>query len=340
MNQIAFIFGELEIQWSAVIITCGLLCGLCLALSLYRGRYNNSTAVWACFCLAFVFGAVLSRGLHWYFNGDVYANIGQAMTDYSVGSFYLPGMIMGMWPAALLVEKVGLTRTRGQLLDCFAPGLCLSIAFIRLSALFNDTCRSRILVKTRFLQMLPFASASTDAAGNTTWRLATFFIAFLLMLALTLLMLDLFIRRAYTKMKPPCPSNGNIWRLFLVFYGALEGILDSTRYDSPLMHFRLISYLNQYSAFISFAQVFAGFCALGVLIFYSVRSIKANGFRFYHLLLWVVFAASLVAIGYLGEYKVQRTAEYLRCYSIMAVGCLGMALTPYWAYRSCLARRY
>lgn len=340
MNQIAVLTGELTISWNSVVITLGLLCGLVLALALYRGRNQSGAAVWLCFVLSFVIGVFVSRLLHWYFNASVYTGFKQAMTDWNVGSFCLPGMIIAFWPAAWLVTRTGLARSRGQLLDAFAPGLALAIGFIRLSALFDVSCRSRIVFKSRFLQTLPFASPTTDMAGNVTWRFATFFVEFILLMLLTILLLDLYFRRGGKRMKEPCASSGNIWRLFLVFYGAIEIIMDSTRYDSPLLHFRVISYLNQYSAFISLAQIFAAACALGVLIYYVSRSVKANGFKLYHLLLWVLFIGSLVVIGYLGEYKVQRTAEYLRCYSLMAVGCLGMALAPYWAYRSCLSRRY
>ena len=94
------------------------------------------------------------------------------------------------------------------------------------------------------------------------------------------------------------------------------------------MHFHLLSSLNQYSSFVSLAQVFAACTALYVLVFYSVRSIKANGFSYWHALSWLGFVLSLVGIGYLGEYKVQRTAQYLKCYSIQqksllqnATGC-------------------
>ena len=75
----------------------------------------------------------------------------------------------------------------------------------------------------------------------------------------------------------PCARSGNVWRMFLLYYGAVEIVVDSLRNDSPLMHFHLISYLNQYSSFVSLAQVFAASTALYVLIYYSVHSVRANG---------------------------------------------------------------
>ena len=304
MSGIAAYINGAPIYWSAVTITLGLLGCLLLTLALYRGRSENSTAVWALFCLGFVLAVFFSRLLHWYFNSETYGSFAVAL-----------------------------------LLDCATPGMILLLAFIRLSALFNSTCRSRILITQKTFQHLPVAVSSTDASGNETWRLATFFISFILLMILFCFCLGFYFEKGRKKMKEPCARYGNVARLFLVYYGAIEIVMDSTRYDSPLMHFRFISYLNQYSAFISLAQVFAAATALGVLIYYSAKAIKGGFFRFYHPLLWILFLASLVGIGYLGEYTVQRTANYIQCYAFMSVSCLLMALSVFWAYLSCRKRR-
>ena len=125
----------------------------------------------------------------------------------------------------------------------------------------------------------------------------------------------------------------------LLLYAALEIVKDSTRIDSPLMHFRLIPVLNQWSAFISLAQIFAAFTALGVLIHFSRCSLRCNGFRWYHPLVWLGFAGCLFGIGKLGEYNVQRYATYLKCYSIMSVSCILMVALIWGLYRSCVSRR-
>ena len=339
MSGIAAYINGAPIYWSAVTITLGLLGCLLLTLALYRGRSENSTAVWALFCLGFVLAVFFSRLLHWYFNSETYGSFAVAFTDFSVGSFCIPGVILGVWLAAWIVCKIGLCENTGKLLDCATPGMILLLAFIRLSALFNSTCRSRILITQKTFQHLPVAVSSTDASGNETWRLATFFISFILLMILLCFCLGFYFEKGRKKMKEPCARYGNVARLFLVYYGAIEIVMDSTRYDSPLMHFRFISYLNQYSAFISLAQVFAAATALGVLIYYSAKAIKGGFFRFYHPLLWILFLASLVGIGYLGEYTVQRTANYIQCYAFMSVSCLLMALSVFWAYLSCRKRR-
>ena len=322
---------------SAAVITLGILLCVVMTLILYRRNHRSIAAVLFLAVLGFVFGVLFSRVLHWYFNAETYSSFLGALTDYSRGSFCLPGMLLGIWLAAWLARRLNLTGTMGELLDAAAPGVALLIALIRLSALFNTTCRSRILVRTRWLQFLPFATGQQDAAGNVSYRMATFFIEFLLMLVVTVILLRFFGDKGWRRMKRGCPATGNTARLFVLLYAAVEIVMDSTRYDSPLMHFRLISVLNQYSAFISLAQVFAGFTVLGILIHFTRWSIRGNGFRWYHIPVWLGFFGCLFVIGKLGEYNVQRYADYLRCYAFMSAGCIAMVALVWALYLSCVS---
>lgn len=339
MNQIAIYIGERAIHWSAVIITLGVLCCLSLTIALYRQRSESLKAIAVYFPLATILSLLLARLIHFYFNTEIYGSLGAALTDFDLGSFSIPGVILGVWLAAWIVYRLELVPNTGMLLDCTAPSMALLIALVRLSALFNNTCRSRIEIRTRILKTLPFAVANTDAAGNEIWHLAVFFIAFLVLLVLTLVLLRFYLKRGRRKMRFPCPRSGNVWNMFLLYYAAVEAVLDSLRNDSPLMHFHIISVLNQYSSFVSLGQVFGAATALYVLVYYSVRSIKANGFSFWHAAAWLGFVLSLVGIGFFGEYKVQRTAQYFKCYSIMIVSCLAMVIVVRLVYASCVAKK-
>ncbi len=339
MNSVAMYLGSRVIQWSAVIITMGLLCCLSLTLALFRQRSESLRAILVFFPLATVLSLFLARLIHWYFNTEIYGSFGAAFSNFDLGSFSIPGVILGVWLAAWIVCRLGLVPNTGVLLDCTAPALALLIAFVRLSALFNNTCRSRILIETKIFKTLPFAVAHTDAAGNRVWRLAVFFLAFLAMLALTAFLLRFYCRRGRRKMLVPCSTRGNVWRMFLLYYGVVEFVVDSLRNDSPLMHFHLLSKLNQYSSFVSLAQIFAAFTILYVLVYYSVNSIKAKGFSYLHALSWVAFVLCLVGAGFFGEYKVQRTAQYLKCYSIMILSLAALVADIRLVYESCAVKR-
>ena len=339
MNQIALYLGERAVYWSSIVITLGVLCALSLTIALFRQRSESLRPVLVYFPLAVILSLFIARLMYWYFSVDIFDSLGEAFSDFSLGSFCLPGVILGVWLAAWIVYRLHLVPNTGMLLDCTAPGLALLIAFIRLSALFNDTCRSRIEIETPILKSLPFAVSKTDAAGNQVWCLATFFLAFLAMLVVTLLILRFYVKHGRRKMRAPCSRSGNVWRMFLLYYGAVEIVVDSLRNDSPLMHFHLISGLNKYSSFVSLAQVFAAATALYVLVYYSKNSIRARGYSVWHLLSWIGFVLSLVGIGFLGEYQVQRTGKYLLCYSAQILFCILMVIIIRMVYESCAEKR-
>ncbi len=338
-NLVLLTLGGHPIYASAAVITLGYLLAVVLTLLLYLETHRSAAAVFALGSLGFVFGVLFARFLHWYFNAETYSSLLGALTDYSVGSFCLPGMLLGIWLAAWLAKKMRLTATVGELLDAAAPGVALLIALIRLSALFNTTCRSRILVTVKWLQFLPFAVATQDAAGNVSYRVASFALEFLLMLLVTVLTARFFHEKGFRRMKKGAPRTGHTACYFTLLYAVVAVVMDSTRYDSPLMHFRILSSLNQYSAFISLAQIFAGFSMLGVLIRYSAASIRCNGWRWYQPLSWPLFVVCLVAAIKFGEYNVQRYATYLKCYTIMTLSCAAIAAMAMLLYRSCVSRK-
>ena len=70
-----------------------------------------------------------------------------ALTNYSSGSYVLSAAIPGVWLAAWIAAKLDDGDT-AKLLDAAAPGIALAVAFIRLSSLFNSSCRSKIPVTT------------------------------------------------------------------------------------------------------------------------------------------------------------------------------------------------
>ena len=340
MNEIAVFTGSITIYWSAIVITLGMAAGLCLTLALYPMDHRHNTAVWVFFPIAVVFGVFLSRTIHWYSHIEQYESLMRAVTDYSSGGYCVQGIILGALLAALLVRLFRLTPTAGELLDAVAPGLCLTLALIRLSSLFNTSCRARIVITNEAYQRLPFAVSWTDAAGNVEFRLATFFLEFLALLVVCIILCAFFFRHRSEPLWDGWPNEGNVARMFAVLVGVVEIIADSTRYDSALMHFFLIKRLNPYASFISIAQVFSAVLILLVFIHYMRISVKTNGWRWFHILAIVLYLASLVGAGFFGEYRVQRTAQYVRCYLWQGSSLIVMALTVIGIYHTCVARDY
>ena len=340
MNEIAVFTGNLTIYWSAIVICLGIAAGLCLTLALYPMDHRHNTAVWVFFPIAVVLSVLFSRTIHWYSHIEQYESLLKSITDYSTGGYCIQGIILGVFLATAIVRLFHLAPTAGELLDAVAPGLALCLALIRLSSLFNLNCRGRIVILNSAYQRLPFAVSWTDAAGNVEFRLATFFLEFLALLVITVILCVFFFRHRSEPLWEGFPNQGNVMRMFLILVGIVEIIADSTRYDSALMHFFLIKKLNPYASFISIAQVFSAVMILLVFIRYMRCSVKANGWSWYHILAILVFIASLVGIGFFGEYRVQRTAQYVRCYIWQGSSLLVLAATVISIYATCVARDY
>lgn len=322
MNPIAIYSGSTVIYWSAIIICLGAAAWFCLSYSVYTAHGGHGAAMWLFMPIAVLLSVLFSRFIHWYCHSEQYISFLQAMTDYSSGGYCLPGMLLGVSLAALLVGKLGFAGSTAELFDALAPGAALGIALIRLSAFFNGSCRSTIIINTLKFQHLPIGSGVSTSSGGMEYRFATFFVQFLLMLLLTVLVLVFYYKRHKVPMKRGLPA-GHTAMLFLVFYSAIELVLDSTRYDSSFLR------LN---GFVSFVQIVSALSILGVLIYYSIHSVKANGLRFYHWVLWIGFLVTVGATGML-EYLVQRYGGwYMMCYSFMSLSCLLMAIVVYIMY--------
>ena len=329
MNPIAISADGVVIYWSAIVICLAVAAWFCLSYAVYTANGGHRSAMWVFLPIACVLSLALSRFIHWYCHSEQYTGLVSAFTDFNLGSYCLPGVLLGVVLAALLVRLPRLSDSAPKMLDALAPGAALGIALIRLSSLFNNSCRGKIAVTTPMLQRLPLAAVYTTASGVADYRFATFFVQFLLMLPLTALLLAFYYRRGSRRMKSGADA-GHTAMLFLLLYSAMEIVLDSTRYDP--------SFLRS-NGFVSMVQIVSALCILGVLIYYSVHSIRSNGRRFYHWLLWLCFLATVGGVGYL-EYLVQRHGDwYLRCYGGMSACCLVMAMTVYGMYLTVCAPR-
>ena len=303
-DMVVFTIADYPIRISAFVIGLGLLlCGVLFIKSYYRvtGRITEALAE---FSFGFVLSCFLGRLLHWYFNAEMYgSSFAVAFTNFDIGSFVLPAAIVGVWAASYLVHWLHPSSSRLTVLDALAPPLALLFAFVRISAKFNSTCRGKIMI------------------GDSI-KFPTFLVSAVLMFCVFLL-----LKRMEKKQENA--EEGDVWYWFVLLYAVVSVVMDSTRSDSPLMHFRVLSSLNRFSAFVSLGQVMPAIFVLVITIKWSIRSIRVNGLQWYTVLAWLLFAASLFGIGFLGEYKIQRTAQYLLRYPIMCASCCLLLFSEY-----------
>ena len=328
MNPIAIYSGSIVIYWSSIIIALGILACLCMSLALCATNREPRSGMLLFVALTVMLSVPLCRAVHWYAHIEQYAGFGAAITDYSNGSYVLSAALLAAFVAALIVKALGLCGSAAKLLDAFAPGAALAVAFIRLSSLFNNACRSKIIFQTPALQQLPIASGITTSTGTVEYRFATFFMRFLLMLIICYMLLVFFGKRRNIPRRHG-RAEGDTARMFLLFYSASEVVMDSTRYDSSFLHS---------NGFVSIVQIAAGVCIIGLLVYHSIHSIKANRMRFYHWLGWLGFIAAIGGVG-ASEYLVQRHGNwYMFCYPAMSLCCIAMALVVYCLYKTCCVK--
>ena len=335
MNTIAVYIGDLVIYWSSVVIVLGILAGFCLAYSLYTAHSGRGSTMLVMFAFALVLSVLLCRFLHFYSHQEQYDGLFSAMTNFSGGSFFLPGAVIGTILAAKIAGALGFTGSALQVLDATAPGLALSFALIRLSALFTTACRGKITITAASLQHLPLASAVTMASGAVEYRFATFFVTFILLLIAMLILLIFYLRHHGDRMKRTCPPEGHVFRMFILLYGIIELVMDSTRNDSTFPYFSIIQTLNRFASFVSLTQLFAAISIIIVFVWYSKRSVRSTGIGAIHIVLWSLFTVSLAGVG-ISEYMVQRHGDMYRIfYGTMSAAALLMAASVFIMYVTC-----
>ena len=152
---------------------------------------------------------------------------------------------------------------------------------------------------------------TNTVSGAVEYRLATFLIQAFVALVLFAILSVFFLNGQKKRLK-----DGDTCLLFLLIYGASQMVLDSTRYDS--LFFRS-------NGFVSIAQVFAVAALVFAIVMFSVRMVKARGFRFWMVLLWILIAGFVGGGGFMEYYVQRRGNEAVFAYSVMS-GCLAVVI--------------
>ena len=316
MNTILYSSGGFSLSYSSVILALAAAACFCMAWALFRAKGGRGILLCLFLPISVALSVFLSRILHWYCHTEQYESLLTALTDFRAGGFVLTGVLFAILLSALLLSLFRFRHEIPVLLDCLAPGIVILFIFIRLSSLFNSSCRSKIAVRSPSLQRLPFAAEILDAAGNTEYRFAVFFAEAVVLGILLIALLVAYSRQNTSSDRAAKNRSGDIWLMFLNWYCAIEVLADSTRYDSSFTPF---------NGFVSIVQTLCGIFMLAVLIIFSVRTIRSEGFRPRHALIWFFWLLSLGGAG-ISEYLVQRHGDwYLSCYVFMAFWLVMMA---------------
>lgn len=306
MDKLAFINGESLVYWNSIAYTLAAATAICFFLAFYLGKKGNAVAGFVAVPLSIVIGLVAARFFHWYCRADSYESFAAAMTDYTSGGYALMGVFLGCFLAAVILRILFLHTNLPKMLDCMSVAGCAGIAVGRLASLFNSSDRGQVV---EGLTSLPFVYPVTNAvSGALEYRLATFMIQSMVALLLFAGLSTFYLRKDPDGRR----KDGDVTLVFLLIYGASQVVLDSTRYDS--LFFRS-------NGFVSVVQVLGALALALTIILMSRRMVKAWGFQFWQLLLWIPIVAGIGCGGFMEYYVQRRGNEAVFAYSVMS-GCL------------------
>lgn len=308
MDKIAFIYGETFIYWSPIIMTLAVVTAMLAFLAFYIGSTGDGIGGFLSLPLCLVLSMVVSRFIHWYCRADSYESMESAMSNFSSGAYALMGVFFSCLVVAGVLRLVRITKSLPKMLDAMAIGGSLGIAVGRMSHMFSTTDRGFII--EGYYDMPWIFPVENAVTGEPEYRLATFMIQAMVAGALFVILSIFFIQSKIRK----TGKNGDTCLLFMLIYGASQIILDSTRYDSLFM---------RSNGFISIVQILGAVGVVTATVVFSVRMVKARGFKWFFLVMWVAVLGLVGLAGYM-EYYVQRHGDMpLYCYSTMTTALLG-----------------
>lgn len=310
MEKIAYIFGETFIYWKSIILTLAALTAACTFLALYLWKGKSRLAAVVSVPMATASSAVLARLTHWYCQSAAYESFTAAMTEDAFGGYALMGVFAGCLLTAWLLKQLRVLKDLPLTLDCMFLAGMAGIAVGRLAFLFSASDRGMLMID---VTTLPFAYPVVNTVtGDVEYRLATFMIqAMVAGVLFAGFLLFWIVGQRSERLR-----WGDTALLGLAVYGTSQIVLDSTRYDSLFL---------RSNGFVSVVQILGTGCLLTAIITFSVRMVKATGWKKRYIALWAGILALLVGAGYM-EYYVQRHGDQaLFAYSIMSA-CLAGAL--------------
>lgn len=322
MEPIAIYYQGTIVYWSSIIIGAAIIAGYFIGLAFYLPKNKYSFGYSLFYGIAIVLALVSSRWLHWYCYQEQYESLELAMTDFTRGGFLMPAVLVSVWLAALIASPTAKGHSRFQILDAAMPALAFITGVIKFADIYSDLCRGKLVITNPDLQRLPFAIITPEG----DYRLATFFLTAIAMAVVTVLIIIFFYVDARHEKKPPLKEAGHTFRIYLVLYGMVEIVMDSTRYDAAHFSFpgEALAGLNKGMGFMGFSQLIGAICCLYVFIYYLVMTIKANKWKKLHILPIVLFVLGLAGGG-TAEYLVQRYFDgYVYWYAIQITGVLLM----------------
>lgn len=314
MEKIAFYFYNLEISWRTIIIALGIIAAYLLMIGLVHGGPSRKQ-VSISLPFAIVFSVVMARLVHYYCNSEQYGNLKNALTDYSAGNFSFTGAVVGCLMAIGLTKLIYRKSSFLLLSAVYSLGICVALAVARISLIYTNDCRGKLVITNEKFFGLPFSTEVILETGSIGYYLALFLInAVLVAFVFGISLCFWFYVNKHTEDKKKYAFSA-LFTLSLL--SAIEIITDSIRYDKSFF---------RSNGFVSHGEIFYAVILLASFVIINVCLVKTKGFKVRQIFLWLGFLVLLGGAGAL-EYFVQRHGDlFFPLYGGMFVCLVGAAV--------------
>lgn len=314
MENIAFCIYNIEISWRTIIIIVGVIAAYFLMFGLVPKEYPRCSVVISV-PFAIVFSVIMARLIHYYCNTLQYASFKTALTDLSTGNFCFSGVVLGCLLAIGLTKLLYKKSSFRLLSALYSIGLCPVLTIIRLSCLYCNDCRGKLVITNEKFFGLPFSTEIILETGSIGYYLALFL--FNAILLGVILVISLCFWSGINRRSEKDSRFGYSALFTLSFMSAVEIITDSIRFDKSFF---------RSNGFVSHGEIFYGAIMLVIFVILAVRLFKTYGFKVRFIFLCAGFLAFLGGAGAL-EYFVQRHGDlFFPLYSGMFVCLLADAV--------------
>lgn len=311
-NQLALIYGDLNISWFAIFVFAGCLIGTMLACFLRKISGKNASDVFILVTFAVPIAVIFARIQYCVFADENFSNVFD-MLDLSNGGYGLYGAILGVFAAAVIVNLLFKMGGVGSLLDCAALGGVFAITVGRFATHFTGT---EIGYEVSFNVL-----SVPDANGNVN-NLAVYMLDGILEAVIFAVCLAFFMIQFKNKNeKALCGTTALI---ALALHGTNQVVMDSLRSDALKLGA---------NDFIKISQIIGIITCVVVLVYFMVRVIKRDALKKYNMLHIIIILLCIV-FGILSEYRVGN-GNYISKH-IMMLACMAVlaALTVWYGMRT------
>lgn len=251
INPVAFQIGNYKIYWYGIIIAAGMVLAMLYAFKTADRFEINKDKLFNCVIVGLIFGVIGARLYYVFFEWDRYAGDLLKIIQIHDGGLAIYGGIIGALVSGCLVAKLQKQKIM-NILDLVALGFLIGQGIGRWGNFMNQEAFGTPTD-------LPWRMVSENTGGvgvhpcflyESIWCLLGFVILH-------------FVSKKFYK------YHGQIFFMYMVWYGFERMIVEGLRTDSLYMHFSIFGYTPRVSQVLSFAIMILGII---LLIIFGLRN--------------------------------------------------------------------